>query len=79
MNKHFKKKANAVWRKMNGQTFPKTEKCSLEKKRTGKHFEKQTKVVLGKFKYKRTNILKNKRTNISKNSKMQFGEKMNGQ
>ena len=59
-DKHFKKEANAVWRKMNGQTFPKTAKCSLEKKRTGKHFEKQTKVVLGKFKYKRTNILKKK-------------------
>ena len=55
-----KKKANAVWRKTNGQTFPKTAKCSLEKKRTGKHFEKQTKVVLGKFKYKRTNIFKKK-------------------
>ena len=31
----FQKKANAVWRKTNGQTliFRKTEKCSLEKNR----------------------------------------------
>ena len=58
-DKHFKKEANAVWRKMNGQTFPKTAKCSLEKKRTGKHFEKQTKVVLGK--HKQTNISKIKK------------------
>jgi hypothetical protein len=45
----------------------------LEKKRTDKHFKKQTNVVLGK----------NKRTNISKKSKMQFREielqKNNGQ
>ena len=42
-NIKFQKKANAVWRKTNGQTFRKTAKCSLEK--TDKHFEKQTNVV----------------------------------
>ena len=42
MDKHFQKQQNAVWRK----------------KRTGKHFEKQTKVLLGKHKW----------TNISKSS-----------
>ena len=64
MDKLFKKKANAVWRKTNGQTliFRKTEKCSLEKNRMDKHLEKQTNVVLGK----------NKRTNISKKKQMQF-------
>ena len=57
-----KKKANAVWRKTNGQTFPKTAKCSLEKKRMGKHFEKKTKLILGKH----------KRTIQKKKKQMQF-------
>ena len=47
-NIKFQKKANAVWRKTNGQTFRKTAKCSLEK--TDKHFEKQTNVVYVKEK-----------------------------
>ena len=87
MDKHFKKKkANAVWRKTNGQTFPKTAKCSLEKKRMGKHFEKQTKLILGKHKRtfqkkKKANAVlrngasKNEWTNIKKKKQVHFGEK----
>ena len=44
----FKNKANAVWRKINGQTFPKTAKCSLEKKTNGQTFRKTDKSTFRK-------------------------------
>ena len=44
----FKNKANAVWRKINGQTFPKTAKCSLEKKTNGQTFRNTDKSTFRK-------------------------------
>ena len=46
--------------------------CEIElQKRMDKHFKEKSKCVCS--------LEKNERTNISKNSKMQFGEKTNGQ
>ena len=46
--------------------------CEIElQKRMDKHFKEKSKCICS--------LEKNERTNISKNSKMQFGEKTNGQ
>jgi len=60
MDKHFKKKKQMQFGEK--RTDKHFQKCSLEKKRMGKHFEKQTKLILGKH----------KRTFQKKKKQMQF-------
>ena len=42
-DKHFEKQQNAVWRKINGQTFQKIDKSSFRKRQTDKHFKRKAK------------------------------------